>query len=228
MTALAVLDAFCCAGGATRGYQLAGFDEVDGIDIDPQPNYVGNHFLQMDGIIGIREYGPSFDLIHMSPPCQFSTALTKGTNKHLGTSKPRAKINLIGPAREAAISTGRPWVLENVQGSEVRRDVTLCGTYFGLKVFRHRYFELGGGAEDMVPDVVHEKHAGRVTGWRHGVKYAGEYFAVYGDGGGKGSVQDWQRAMGMDWTDVKHELSEAIPPAYTEYIGRHILKGLTS
>lgn len=142
---LALLDAFCCAGGASRGYQLAGFDEVGGIDKDPQPNYIGNYFLQMDAIAGIREYGPSFDALHMSPPCQYSTALTKGTNKHLGTSKPRCLVDLIDPARQAAISTGRPWVLENVQGSKVRRDLTLCGTQFGLKVFRHRFFELGGG-----------------------------------------------------------------------------------
>src|SRR5690606_41019357 len=84
-------------------------------------------------------------------------------------------------------------VIENVEGAMMRRDMVLCGEMFGLAVIRHRYFELGGWSA-QAPD--HKEHRGRVSGYRHGVWYDGPYFAVYGAGGGKGSVQQWQEAMG--------------------------------
>jgi DNA (cytosine-5)-methyltransferase 1 len=107
-------------------------------------------------------------------------------------------------------------VIENVAGAPIRRDLVLCGEMFGLSVIRHRFFELGGWTADR-PE--HRKHRGRVAGMRHGEWFTGPYFAVYGDGGGKGSVAQWQEAMGIDWTDVRKEIAEAIPPAYTEFIG---------
>ena len=114
--------------------------------------------------------------------------------------------------------------MENVQGSSLRRDLTLCGEMFGLDVIRHRYFELGGW---WTPPRSHMAHRGRVAGWRHGEYFDGPYFAVYGDGGGKGTVAQWQTAMGIDWTDDRRELAEAIPPAYTEHIGRQLLDHVT-
>jgi DNA (cytosine-5)-methyltransferase 1 len=69
----------------------------------------------------------------------------------------------------------------------------------------------------------HKPHRGRVRGWRHGTYYDGPYVAVYGDGGGKGSVQEWQAAMGIDWTDDRKAIAEAIPPAFTEHIGRQLI-----
>ncbi|MGV9482005.1 DNA methylase, partial [Gordonia aichiensis] len=72
----------------------------------------------------------------------------------------------------------------------------------------------------------HKSHRGRVRGWRHGKYHDGPYVAVYGDGGGKGSIDEWQAAMGIDWTDNREEIAEAIPPAYTEFIGRQIMASL--
>jgi DNA (cytosine-5)-methyltransferase 1 len=94
---------------------------------------------------------------------------------------------------------------------------------FGLKVIRHRYFELGGW---RARPAAHQPHRGRVAGWRHGKFYDGPYFAVYGDGGGKGTVEQWQDALGIDWTSDRRELAEAIPPAYTEFIGRQLIEAL--
>ena len=94
---------------------------------------------------------------------------------------------------------------------------------FELGVIRHRYFEVSGF---QVEQPAHVKHRGRVAGWRHGEYFDGPYFAVYGDGGGKGTVAQWQQAMGIDWTDVRRELAESIPPAYTEFIGKQIYQSL--
>jgi len=208
-----LLDAFCCAGGAARGYQRAGF-QVTGIDINPQPNYAGDTFVQGDAIEFIAKHGGYFDAIHASPPCQSSSALTKGTNKG------RVYPELIPPTRDTLAAYGGPTVLENVQGAKVRRDLTLCGEYCGLGVLRHRYFEVNG-FDVWQPE--HVKHRGRVAGWRHGTYYDGPYFAVYGDGGGKGTVEQWQSAMGIDWTSERKELAEAIPPAYTNFIALQLL-----
>jgi DNA (cytosine-5)-methyltransferase 1 len=94
---------------------------------------------------------------------------------------------------------------------------------FGLAVIRHRYFELGGW---FMPQPPHKPHRGRVAGMRHGEWFTGPYFAVYGEGGGKGSVPQWKQAMGIDWTDDRREIAEAIPPAYTEHIGAQLLAHL--
>jgi hypothetical protein len=95
--------------------------------------------------------------------------------------------------------------------------VSLCGEMFALAVIRHRWFEIDGA---HVPQPTHKTHRGRVAGMRHGQWYQGPYFAVYGEGGGKGTVPQWQQAMGIDWTDDRRNLAEAIPPTYTEHIGR--------
>lgn len=214
-----VLDACAGVGGAGKGYESAGF-EVVGIDIAPQPRYPFE-FVQADAVEYVREHGHEFDLIHGSWPCQFYCALTLGTNQYLEVDYP----DLIPVGRRAMQSTGVPYVIENVPGAPVRRDVTLCGEMFDLDVIRHRYFELGGWT---TPRPVHKKHRGRVAGMRHGEWFTGPYFAVYGDGGGKGTVTQWQQAMGIDWTDVRKEIAEAIPPAYTEFIGRRFLESLAA
>jgi DNA (cytosine-5)-methyltransferase 1 len=206
-----LLDLCCCAGGAGMGYWRAGF-EVVGIDKDPQPNYPFE-FHQADALEFLYESHHLFDAVHVSPPCQANSALTKG-NRARGWVD--THVDLIPQMRKLLDLVGLPYVIENVQGSSLRRDLTLCGEQFGLAVIRHRYFELGKWAMNQIP---HTKHRGRVSGWRHGALFEGPYFAVYGDGGGKGSVQQWQDAMGIHWTDVRRELSEAIPPAYTEYVG---------
>lgn len=217
MTRPLLLDLFCGAGGAGMGYALAGFDVI-GVDVDPQPDYPFA-FLQMDALALLRsDRWNRFDEIHASPPCQASTTLTTGTNR--GKVE---HVNLIPETRDLLEATSLPYVVENVQGSELRRDLTLCGEMFGLEVIRHRYFELGRWTATQPP---HIKHRGRVKGWRHGVLHDGPYYAVYGDGGSRGTVAEWQRAMGIDWMHRQHDLAEAIPPAYTQFIGEHLLARL--
>lgn len=186
-----------------------------GVDIDPQPDYPFK-FQEWDALIYLQMvidgrglFGRPFDAIHASPPCQASCNLTKGTNNG------RSYDQLIPQTRELLRQTGLPTVIENVQGSDLRRDLTLCGEMFGLDVIRHRYFE----CSFPVVQPAHIKHRGRVSGMRHGVWYQGPYMAVYGNGGGKGSVPQWQAAMGIDWTNVRKSIAEAIPPAYTEFVG---------
>jgi DNA (cytosine-5)-methyltransferase 1 len=195
----------------------AGFD-VTGVDIEPQSDYPGT-FIQGDAIAFLAAHGHEYDAIHASPPCQASSALTKGTNKG------REYLNLIPATRALLALHDKPTVIENVQGSDLRRDLTLCGEMFGLGVIRHRYFEVSG----FTPlTLTHKKHRGRVAGWRHGEWFDGPYFAVYGEGGGKGSVAQWQEAMGIPWTNNRKSIAEAIPPAYTRFIGGQIMARLES
>lgn len=215
-----LLDLFCCAGGATKGYQRAGF-QVVGVDREPQPDYCGDVFFQGDALDFLAAHWRDFDAVHASPPCQASSALTKGNRKRDGWTD--THIDLIPETRRLLTATGLPWVIENVQGAQLRRDLTLCGEMFGLGVIRHRYFEVSGFE---VEQPVHLTHRGRVAGWRHGEYFDGPYFAVYGDGGGKGTVEQWQAAMGIDWTASRHHLAEAIPPSYAEYVGGALMAGV--
>jgi DNA (cytosine-5)-methyltransferase 1 len=211
-----VVDLFCGAGGATAGYLRAGF-QVVGVDLSPQPDYCGDLFVQMDALEFMRTAKlTNIVAIFASPPCQASTLLTKGTNK--GREYPQ----LIPQTREALQATGLPYVIENVQGADLHNPVTLCGEMFGLGVLRHRLFETNWDLKQ--PD--HKPHRGKVRGWRHGVYQDGPYLAVYGEGGGKGTVAEWQQAMGIDWTDDRKAIAEAIPPAYTEYIGKQLIDTL--
>ncbi|GAA1881766.1 DNA methylase [Williamsia serinedens] len=207
-----LLDLFCGVGGATKGYQDAGFYVV-GVDVETQPDYCGDQFVQADALEYLVGHGLRFDAIHASPPCQASCNLTKGTNAG------REYRQMI-PDTRALLSYYRvPTVIENVQGSDLRRDLTLCGEMFGLGVIRHRYFEVSV----PVSRPVHKPHRGRVAGWRHGEYFDGPYVAVYGDGGGKGSVAQWQQAMGIDWTTNRKSIAEAIPPRYAEYVGHQLM-----
>lgn len=204
---LTVLDLCCCSGGASAGYAAAGFT-VTGVDITDRPRYPYT-FIQADAIEYVREHGHRYDLIHASWPCQHRAAITKGTNAHLRDTYP----DLLPAGREAMLSTGQPYVIET---TEARPDIVLCGTQFGLPIFRHRRFEVHGFTPMGIP---HTKHRDRVRGHRHGKKYEGGILAVYGKGGGKATVPEMQQALGIDWTDVHKELTEAIPPAYTQFIG---------
>lgn len=212
-----LLDLFCGAGGASMGYHQAGF-EVTGVDSDPQPDYPFT-FHQADALTFLAEHGGDFDVVAASPPCQASCALIKGNQRATAGNH----INMIPATREALARTGRPTVIENVQGSDLRRDLTLCGEMFGLGVIRHRYFEVDGFP---VKQPGHRRHRGRVAGYRHGQWFDGPYFAVYGDGGGKGSIAQWQTAMGIEWVNTRRGLAEAIPPAYTRYVGQQLLDSL--
>ncbi len=217
-----LLDLFSCAGGAAVGYARAGF-VVDGVDIADRPNYPfpcyrGDALERLAALIlsgDIERYA----FVHASPPCQHGCALTVGTNASQGWGG--AHEDLVAPTRDLLDKTGLPYVIEQPNGrAEIRKDLTLCGEMFGLGVIRHRNFELGGWT---IEQPAHVPHRGRVRGYRHGRFYDGPYVAAYGNGGGKPSIPELQAAMGITWTDVREELTEAIPPAYTEWIGRAFL-----
>lgn len=216
-----LLDLFCGAGGAGMGYSRAGFD-VYGVDITHQRSYPFPN-TAADAIVALRQTNwlKRFDAIHASPPCQASCSLIKGNQSATAGNH----VNLIPAVRELLAATGLPYVIENVQGSDLRRDYTLCGEMFGLGVIRHRYFEVSGFDPQPKP---HVPHRGRVAGYRHGQWFDGPYFAVYGEGGGKGSVEQWREAMGIDWTWDRKEIAEAIPPAYTEFVGAHLLASVSA
>lgn len=208
-----LLDLFCGAGGASEGYARAGF-EVVGVDIRPQPHYPYT-FIQAEALIYLSEHWQEFDAIHTSPPCLSSTTLSKGTNAAVYP-------DLIGATRQMLRQTGKPSVIENVGSAELKWTIMLCGEMFGLGVLRHRFFECLGFTPTQP---VHQPHRGRVQGWRHGVEHDGPYLAVYGRGGGKGTLAQQRTAMGIDWMDTD-ELALAIPPAYTELIGAALKEAL--
>jgi hypothetical protein len=221
-----LLDLFCCAGGAAVGYARAGF-AVDGVDVADRPNYpfprhhgdALEHLATLITSEEIRRYA----FVHASPPCQHGCTLTVGTNTARGWGG--THTDLVSATRTLLDATGLPYVIEQPNGrAEIRKDLTLCGEMFGLGVIRHRNFELGGWS---MPQPAHVPHRGRVRGWRHGRFYDGPYVAAYGNGGGKPTIAELQVAMGITWTEVREELTEAIPPAYTEHIGRAALAALS-
>lgn len=226
-----LLDLYCGAGGAAMGYHRAGFDVV-GVDKNPQPNYPFSYYQAdaLEFLLDVLRSRASSNpwaqpwhvlaAAHASPPCQASCTLIKGNQRATADNH----VDLIPQTRELLAELGVPTVIENVQGAKVRRDLTLCGEMFGLDVIRHRYFECSFPV-DQPP---HKAHRGRVRGWRHGQYFDGPYVAVYGDGGGKGSVAEWQTAMGIDWTDVRLEIAEAIPPAYTTFVGAQLIQAVRS
>jgi DNA (cytosine-5)-methyltransferase 1 len=200
-----VLDVFCCQGGAGKGYSDAGFDVV-GVDLSPQPRYPFT-FVQADAVDYISEHGHEFDFIHASPPCQrYSATQRIRNNEH---------PDLIGPTREALAATGRPWVIENVMDAapELRSPIMLCGEMFGLRTYRHRLFEPGGGFSFEPP--THPEHRARTTKMGRPVQ-PGEYMHVVGNFTGVSEARD---IMGMPWAN-RDGLREAIPPVYAEYVGR--------
>ncbi|MEU2471979.1 DNA methylase [Streptomyces sp. NPDC012842] len=217
-----LLDLFSCAGGAAMGYHRAGF-EVTGVDIVDRPNYpftlhradALEHLANLIATGEIRRYAA----VHASPPCQAGCALTVGTNASQGWGG--THVDLVAPTRALLDRTGLPYVIEQPNGrARIRKDLSLCGEMFGLGVLRHRNFELGRWT---IARPAHPQHRGYVRGYRHGVYRDGPYVAAYGSGGGKATISEMQAAMGITWTDVREELTEAIPPAFAEHIGRALL-----
>ncbi len=211
-----LLDLFCGAGGAAMGYHRAGFDVV-GVDLKPQPRYPFE-FHQADALTFPTA---GFDAIHASPPCQGYAAGPRNTNRKLGRKYDHPL--LIEPMRERLLAAGVPFVIENVVGSPLLDPIRLCGTSFGLPLRRHRLFEMHPFALREAPPCRHDLFTEKRywTGWTqdgHGVgnKRRATTVQVYGNGGEK---HEWPKAMGIDWM-IYDELAEAIPPAYTEFVGR--------
>jgi len=200
------LDLFCGAGGATRGLQMAGF-HVTGVDIKPQPRYVGDVFHQADALTFPLE---GFDFIWASPPCQsYSSAM-----RHLATPQPM----LIDPIRERIEASGAPWVIENVLGAPLRNPIVLCGTMFGMRIHRHRLFEAPWWFT-LVPDCF----ASQPVLNPHRSESRQRIYAEFGK---QDPEKLWRDEMGVTWMS-RHETREAIPPAYSEFIGRQALEFLS-
>jgi hypothetical protein len=213
-----LLDLFCGAGGAGMGYHRAGF-EVVGVDIKPQPHYPFE-FIQADAMTYPLD---GFDAIHASPPCQW---YSDGTRAGKIGAQP-----LIEPTRARLAARGGAWVIENVHGAaeHMSAGLMLCGSMFDLPVTRHRLFESptylwGPGQHDCrrmdlirLGHPVPEAWASRRKG-----SYIDRAYSVTGHSRGRGCIEFWQRLMGMPWAVTAHELTEAIPPAYTEWIGTQL------
>jgi DNA (cytosine-5)-methyltransferase 1 len=204
-----LLDLFCGAGGATMGYSRAGF-EVVGVDIAPQPHYPFE-FHQGDVMRYVfTDQGPKvdngymtinwtkFDAIHASPPCQAYSIAAKYTGKDYP--------DLLGPTRDLLEATGLPWVIENVAGAPMRADYQLCGCQFSLELRRVRLFETSWHGFEMMSPHQHPHPVPSVIG--HG-------------------TPSWGREQLGYWMN-RGELSQAIPPAYTEFIGRQLIDQLTN
>lgn len=213
-----LLDLFCGAGGAAMGYHLAGFDVV-GVDINPQPNYPFE-FHQMDVLeLSVNWMWREFDAIHASPPCQAFSKQTADRSKH---------INLIPTTRMYLAATGRPYVIENVEGtlSHLINPIRLCGSSFGLDIRRHRYFEANWPIVGKPCD--HAWQTPRFRSLNIANVRAGKLASVVGVHGHinyPGEQDIREKAMQIDWMSIK-ELTQAIPPAYTEYIGAQLLEHL--
>lgn len=206
-----LLDCFSGAGGAGYGYKLAGF-HVTGIDIEPQPRYAGDKFIQADALEFIARHGHEFDVIHTSPPCQGYSQM----NHLIKGEYPM----LIGEVRDVLRSTGKPFVIENVIGAPLENPIMLCGTMFGLRVIRHRIFETSPPIWFAPFTCQHwlkcQKQGRKPDPDRHFITVTGNF-----------SGQDYaRRAMGIDWMS-RAELSQAIPPAYTKWLGERLMDLLT-
>lgn len=208
-----LLDLYCCQGGASKGYNNAGFD-VTGVDIEPQPKYPYK-FIQGDAIEYLLKHGHEYDFIHASPPCQGYSNLTPEAHK----SKYKKSI---ADLREILSKMDIAYCIENVAGArkDMINPVMLCGSTFGLRTQRHRYFEtsfpvpfLRKCDHSLLPLLVTTaSKASREKRFKLGIKPKSVWNAV--------------DAYGIDWMDF-NGLKECIPPAYTEYIANIYLQHRT-
>jgi DNA (cytosine-5)-methyltransferase 1 len=223
-----LLDLYCAQGGASAGYVKSGF-RVYGNDISAQPRYPfmftrGDALLTLERLLSGDSvpFGDGggriewlalsdFAAIHASPPCQLYS-LTHRINK---SDFP----DLIAPTRELLIETGLPYVIENVMEAapEMRNPAMLCGAMFGLETYRHRLFETNW----YMPAPGHPEHVAKTTKMGRPVK-PGEFMHVVGNFTG---VDHGRKVMGMDWAN-RDGLREAIPPAYSEWVGRALMEQL--
>lgn len=207
-TQMRVLDLFCGAGGAAKGYQQAGFTDIVGIDINPQPNYPFT-FIQGDALWGWENLD-SFDLIHASPPCQHFTRYRNAVKDITERYE-----DLIAPTRELLLASGKPFVIENVPNAPIREDLTLCGSMFGLDVRRHRIFEVHGFEipQPLCNHKVWQRRKYKSSTGRQNLRFTIEV------GAWDEPLEDQKAAMGVDFDLTVRELSESIPPAFTRFIG---------
>ena len=210
-----LLDLFCGAGGAAMGYHHAGFTDIVGVDINPQPRYPFT-FVQGDALEYLAKHGHEFDVIHASPPCQRYSVL-----KNIGTYDPDDYPDLILETRSMLIATDKSYVIENVPSSPMINPLVLCGSMFGLPLIRHRLFETN-------PEIYFAPapHSCRILYTNSKSDYSAfdKGATAITVAGNNYPLTDGKIAMGIDWMVNRKELSEAIPPAYTEYIGNKLIE----
>jgi DNA (cytosine-5)-methyltransferase 1 len=210
-----LLDLFCGAGGCSIGYNKAGFDVV-GVDIRTQPRYPFLEVHQQDAMLVLQDidYCREFDLIHASPPCQLYSVATllHGVDYNYYP-------DLVPDVRAALVKIGRPYIIENVPGAPLITPLLLCGSMFGLRIDegelrRHRLFE------SNMPLTAPNNHG---CGRQKAVTVAGHPGGSSTRDGEKHSVEQWAKVMGITGMTAD-ELAQAIPPAYTEHLGRQALQ----
>jgi DNA (cytosine-5)-methyltransferase 1 len=216
-----LLDLFCGGGGCSVGYANAGF-EVEGVDING--NHARNYpfkFYHDDAIEFLFNHLDDYDVVHASPPCQgYSKHVTSVDSKHVqtrGKNEPR----LIEPLREIFVSAEIPYVIENVIGAReyLINPIELCGTMFNLPIRRHRLFE---SSFDLVAPP-HPKCMGVAKAFSEEKGWDYRDMSVTGKGRGAGIKDRWNEIMGITWNMTQSEITESIPPSYTEYIGSQII-----
>lgn len=203
-----LLDLFCCAGGAARGYQLAGF-HVTGIDIKHQPRYIGDVFIQADALAYVAQHGHEYDVIHASPPCQEYSKASKQW-RLAGKEYP----DLVAATRAALQATGKPYIIENVPDAPLINPTILSAELFGINIARTRLFE----TSFYLPFVLLPPPRKPVKMGRP-VK-EGDVLTPVGNFSG---VPYARRQMGCEWMN-QDELAQAIPPAMTQWIGERLLE----
>ena len=211
MVLMRLLDLYCKAGGASKGYADAGF-EVTGIDIKKQKRYPYT-FIQADCLELMQDldFLRSFDAIAASPPCQ-----THSRTKHLRDAQGKGtdKVDLIPQTREKLIESGVPYIIENVPGAPLIKPIQMCGSSFGLKVRRHRLFESN---LPLIGSVCNHKSQGKPVGI-----YGSMRDEIPKGGHTAKSIEEAREAMGIDWM-LWGDLVEAIPPRYTYEIGKQVI-----
>lgn len=205
-----LLDLFSGSGGAAMGYHRAGFTDIVGVDLAPMPRYPFD-FAQGDALEYLAEHGDDFDAVHASPPCQWVTHASIQW-RSAGKTYPA----LVDPTRDLLLALGRPYVIEQPVGWPLRNPVMLNGAQFGLRVRRVRYFETSFEMPlVLLPGDEMPAKMGRPWDARKGqVFYPVGHFS---------GVAEARVAMGIDWYMTQREVAQAIPPAYCEFIGKHLL-----
>jgi DNA (cytosine-5)-methyltransferase 1 len=218
-----LLDLFCGAGGAAMGYHRAGF-EVVGVDIAFQKHYPFE-FHQADALEYVAEHGHEFDAIHASPPCQAYSRL-----RHLPWLKDREYWDSLPPTLAALRAQSLPWVVENVEDAPLPGAIVLCGVMFNLSVYRHRKFL----SPEFLFQPDHHKHQHTIAAGHASMakRYAESHVAGFREAsrasvaGHATGARKTGELMGIDWM-TRDELAQAIPPAYSEWIGSQLIAALT-
>lgn len=216
-----LLDLFCGAGGCSVGYSRAGFDVIVGVDNRPMPNYPFE-FHEADALCYLAKHGHEFDVIHASPPCQAYSTATPISRRR----RHKEHADLVAPTRDLLERVGVPYIIENVPSAPLRPfSVLLCGSMFGLDVQRHRLFE-SSHLLFSPGDCQHSIWTPRFRSLDSRQKTLAKVIGVHGNLNYQGEAELRKKAMGIDWMNTR-ELTQAIPPAYTECLGKQLLRHLT-